>query len=304
MLLRIRSGCQRVVFAVLCVVLAGNLLALPPAKGEDKKADTPTPSLDKGLRVFSCGHSFHVFVPGILKDLAKKAGLENHVQVGLSSIGGSRVIQHWNVAEEKNKAKAELRAGNVDVLTLSPIHLPDEGIENFAKLAVEHNPKIRVTVQEFWLPFDIYDTTFKLRPKDVDHNAPTGAQLRKLHEPYFKSMDEQVRELNKKLGRETLYVVPVGQAVIALREKIIAGEAPGLKTQNDLFTDPIGHARAPLQALAAYCHFAVIYRRSPVGLPAPAVLGKGDHDKLNRLLQELAWDAVTKHPLSGVKMGR
>src|SRR5207253_2366084 len=181
----------------------------------------------------------------------------------------------------------------------------DEGIENFAKLAVKGNPKIRITVQEFWLPFDIYDTTFKERPKNVDHNAPTAAELRKLHEPYFKSMDEHVRDLNKKLGQESVYVVPVGQAVIALREKIIAGEAPGLKTQNDLFTDAIGHARPPLQALVAYCHYAAIYRTSPIGLRVPKVLAKTpEAAALNRVLQELAWDAVRGHPLSGVADSR
>jgi hypothetical protein len=282
------------------VPLALALLAVALARADDTKGEKPDGPLDKGQRVFSCGHSFHVFVPKILTDLAEKAGIKDHQFAGLSSIGGSRVIQHWNVAEEKNKAKKALAAGEVDVLTLSPIHLPDDGIEKFAKLALEHNPKVRVTVQEFWLPFDIYDPTFKIRPKKVDHDAPTGADLRKLHEPYFKGMDEHVRALNKKFGKQVLFVVPVGQAVIALREQILEGKAPGLKAQSDLFTDPIGHARPPLQALAAYCHFAVIYRRSPVGLPAPAVLGKVD-DKLNRLLQELAWDAVTRHPLSGVK---
>ena len=38
------------------------------------------------------------------------------------------------------------------------------------------------------------------------------------------------------------------------------------------------------------------------GLPTPKTLGSGKiADELNHLLQELAWDAVTKHPLSGVK---
>lgn len=58
-------------------------------------------------------------------------------------------------------------------------------------------------------------------------------------------------------------------------------------------------------ALNAYCHYAVIYRKSPVGLPVPSILKTTklgeDEEKLNRLLQELAWDAVTKHPLSGVQ---
>lgn len=283
--------------ALVLVLLAANRLLVAQTSAAEP--------ITKGERVFSCGHSFHVFVPGILSDMAKGASIKNHEAVGLSGIGGSRVIQHWDVPEANNKAKAALAAGKVDVLTLSPIHLPDEGIEKFATLALEHNPNIRVTVQEFWLPFDIYDTTFKERPKQVDHNAPTGAELRKLHQPYFESMDEHVRELNKKFGKEALFVVPVGQAVIALREEIIAGEAHGLKTQEDLFTDPIGHAKPPLQALATYCHYAVIYRRSPIGLPMPAVLANAKNpawdERLNRQLQEIAWEAVTHHPLSGVK---
>jgi hypothetical protein len=268
-------------------------------------ADTKVSAGVKGQRILSAGHSFHVFMPAILREMAQSAEIKDHAQVGLSSIGGSRVIQHWDVPNDKNTAKTALRTGKVDVLTLAPIYLPDEGIANFTKLALEHNPNIRITVQEFWLPFDLYDPTFKQRPAKVDHNAPTVEDLRKMHAPYFKSIDDHVKELNKAEGKTALFVVPVGQAVIALREKIIAGEAPGLKKQEDLFTDAIGHATPPLQALVAYCHFAVIYRRTPVGLPAPAILAKANNPnwdaKLNRLLQELAWDAVTQHPLSGVK---
>jgi len=300
MLERIRLRFRLAAITLVAALLTGNSLAIAQTNVEDKAGEP----VAAGQRVFSAGHSFHVFVPRILNDVAKAADIRDHVFVGLSAIGGSRVIQHWNVPEGKNKAKEALRTGKVDVLTLSPIHLPDEGIENFTKLALENNPNVRVTVQEFWLPFDIYDTTFKQRPRKVDHNAPTGEELRSLHAPYFRSMDEHVMKLNGKYGKPVLFVVPVGQAVIALREQIIAGQAPGLKQQEDLFTDAIGHARPPLQALVAYCHFAVVYRRSPVGLPIPGVLEKANHPewdaKLNRLLQELAWDAVTRHPLSGV----
>lgn len=300
------SSAARRGFALLA--WAGLLAGLPSLTHSGALADEPPAFTDvKGLRVFSAGHSFHVFMPGILNDIAMKAGIKDHKPVGLSSIGGSRVIQHWDVADEKNKAKEALRSGKVDVLTLSPIHLPDPGIENFLKLALEHNPQVHVTVQEFWLPFDLYDVTFKERPKVVDHDALSIDELRKRHAPYFESMDAHVRELNEKVGKNATFVVPVGQAVLALREKIVAGEAPGLKKQSDLFTDPIGHATPPLQVLVAYCHFASIYGKSPVGQPLPAALSKpidGDleiNKKLNRLLQELAWDAVSRHPLSGVK---
>jgi hypothetical protein len=284
-------------WAVFVLTLA--ILSAAADKKDEKKVDPIT----KGQRVFTCGHSFHVWVPNIVTDLCKKADISDHKQIGVSSIGGSRVIQHWNIAEEKNKAKEALKTGKVDVLTLSPIFLPDPGIENFARLALENNKDVRVLVQPIWLRWDIYEPTTK-RPEKVDHNAITGEELRKRHAAYFKAMDEHIRELNRKLGKTVIYEVPAPQAVIALREKIIAGQAPGLTTQEDLFSDALGHGKAPLQALVGYCNYAVMYRSSPVGLPVPAVL-KGaklgdQEEKLNRLLQELAWDAVSQHPLSGI----
>ncbi len=171
-------------------------------------------------------------------------------------------------------------------------------------MALEHNKDIRILVQPIWLRWDIYEPTTK-RPEKVDHNAITGEELRKRHETYFKVVDEYIRELNKKQGKTVLFVVPAPQAVIALREAIIAGRAPGLKVQEDLFTDAIAHGKPPLQALVGYCNYAVMYCRSPVGLAVPDVLKSaklGEQEgKLNRLLQELAWEAVKLHPLSGVR---
>jgi hypothetical protein len=350
--------CRAVLSIVTFVALAASL-----------HAQTET----KGQRVYFSGHSFHYFMPPILADIAKKAEIKDHTQLGLSSIGGSRVYQHWappqtatpkdaaeivlpanvikvastarfpksgeitvltdegksviaytgktgntftgctggkgklgaakGVTAVSNEAQVELKAGKVDVFTMAPIYLPDDGIEKFVKLGLENNPKMRLFVQENWLPWDHYDEAFKAPPGKVDHDAPTAESLRKLHAPYFKAFDEHVADLNKKYQTKAVHIAPIGQAVIALREKILAGQAPGLKVQNDLFTDPIGHAKPPLQALVAYCYYALIYEKSPVGLPAPGIIAKANEsEKLNRLLQEIAWEAVTAHPLSGVTM--
>jgi hypothetical protein len=291
------------VLGLFLALLTASVLAVAPAPAQEKSGEKLAEPITQGQRVFTCGHSFHVWVPGIVADLCRKAGIANHVQVGISSIGGSRVIQHWDIPAEKNKAMEALKTGRVDVLTLSPIFLPDPGIENFTRLALEHNPDIRVLVQPIWLRWDIYEPTTK-RPEKVDHNAITGEELRKRHAVYFQEIDAHIRELNQKFGKTVLYVVPAPQAVIALREKIIAGQAPGLKVQEDLFSDATGHGKPPLQALVAYCNFAVIYRRTPVGLPVPEILKQaklGDQEeKLNRLLQDLAWEAVLQHPLSGL----
>lgn len=272
-----------------------------------RAADTAPP---KGQRVYSIGHSFHMFMPGILAQIAKSAGIEGHLQVGASGIGGSHVIQHWDVADDKYKSKEIIGGtGKLDVLTMAPIYLPDEGIENFIKLASEKNPDIRVFVQEFWLPYD-QNIDFKRPPKDKKLLPPNrdeydGKKLRADHEAYFKTIDEHVEMLREKYhNKPKLFVAPVGQAVLALREAINEGTAPGLTKQTDLFTDAIGHAKPPLTVLVAYVYYALIYDRNPVGLPVPPSLKGTFNDetteKLNRLLQELAWAAATSHPLSGV----
>jgi hypothetical protein len=293
--------------ALWLAFLAGSLLASARPRAVEDKDGAPAPPVTRGQRVFTCAHSFHAFVYPMLDEMARAAGIKDHQSVGASRIGGSRVIQHWNVPEEKNQAKAALRAGKVDVLTLSPIWLPDEGIEDFARLGFEHNSEIRVTVQEFWLPNDEYHPVYPLETrKKVDHDATRIDALREAQARYDRDIEDLVRGVNARLGKDAVVVVPVGQAATALREKIVAGRAPGLKAQWDLFRDTWGHPQPPLQVLDAYCHFAVIYRRSPVGLPLPAALAKAanlkDEEKaaLNRLLQELAWDAVTHHPLTGL----
>ena len=110
-----------------------------------------------------------------------------------------------------------------------------------------------------------------------------------------------MKELNERIPAAKIVIVPSGEAVMALRDKVIKGEAPGIKTQNELFTDALGHPGAQIRVLSAYCHFSVIYRRSPVGLPVVSQITKlPEAEKLNRLLQEIAWKAVIGHPMSGV----
>ena len=55
-----------------------------------------------------------------------------------------------------------------------------------------------------------------------------------------------------------------------------------------------------MEALNAYMHFAVIYAKSPVGLPMPSMLKNAKreawNEQFNRSLQELAWETVTNFP--------
>lgn len=244
-----------------------------------------------------------LFTAKLLPPMADAAGIA-HVNAGQQMIGGSRVIQHWNLPDAKNGAKTALRDGKVDVLILSPhTLLPDPGIDQFTQLGIEQNPALRVLVQASW---PTYDGTSKKGFANPTRDAATVASLRTQRDAHnsgwLVNLEAQIRTLNATIGRPAVFLVPVSNAVFALRERIAEGRAPGLTRHTELFSDDLGHPRPPLAVLVTYCHFAAIYGRSPVGLPVPAALKENpEAEALNRLLQQLAWAAVTNHPLSGVR---
>ena len=255
-------------------------------------------------RVFVCAHSFMIFTAKLLPPMAQAAGVP-YATAGQQMIGGSRVIQHWNLPDDRNRAKAALLSGNVDVLTLSPhILLPDEGIDNFAKLGLEKNPKMHIFVQSSWPARDgVLDRPFR----NDERNASTLESLRVMKEGHrtrwLDTLEAQVRKLNGTVGHEAVFIVPVSDAVFALRECIVEGTAPGLTKQTDLFRDDLGHPSEPLSELVTYCHFAAIFGRSPEGLPVPAELrNRPQAEELSRVLQKIAWQAVSSYPMSGVKV--
>ena len=284
--------------------LAGSAVLGGANAAKPGELSTPAASgLPPGPRVFVCAHSFMIFTALLLPPMTEAAGLA-HRDAGRQMIGGSRVLQHWNLPDEKNQAKAALREGRVDVLTLSPhLLLPDEGIDQFTKLGLEKNSKLRVLVQASWPARDGQSGGFKNAARD----AATVESLRQMRDSHrggwLKELEAQVSALNAAVGREAVFIVPVSEAVFALRERIAEGTAPGLAKQTDLFKDDLGHPLPPLAVLVTYCHFAAIHQRSPAGLPVPALLKDAPRaEELNGLLQQLAWEAVSGYAMSGVKI--
>jgi hypothetical protein len=283
----------------LFVSILGFLTAalLPPSSvaGQEKKSERLAEPINKGQRIFTCGHSFHVWVPGILTDLAQKAMIPDHSQIGVSSIGGSRVIQHWDLAEEKNKAKPALTSGEVDVFTMAAhLQIPDEGITKFTELGLSHNPNLRLLVQASWYPFDGPPPDKRITNNAKRDDAKV-ADLQAAVDEWRKRLEAQVDDLNKQHGKTAVFIIPVGDAVVKLRGLVIDGKYPGVAKQSELFTDPIGHGGPHIQALASYCNFAAIYRISPAGHNLPGLT-----EEQHAILQKLAWETVSTYPHAGI----
>jgi hypothetical protein len=298
-----RPLAQRACWLTL-VLLAVALLPAGLVGDDGVPAKQPEGAAVKGRRVFYASHSLMWYVPPPLEELADAAGIKGHKLVGLQRLGASKTAQHWNLPDAKNKAKDALKKGDVDVLVLSPIQFPDEGVDNFVKLGLGANENMRFVVQISWGGWDIDNQDFpKGATKQVDWNK-TPEQLKKLYLRNIKAAEDQADAINKQVGKKVVFLVPSAQALVALRTRIYNKEMPGLTSQDQLFRDPMSHPAPPLEALNAYLHYAVIYGQSPIGLPMPSLLknAKTDawDDQFNRALQEIAWSTVIGYRYSGV----
>ena len=133
------------------------------------------------------------------------------------------------------------------------------------------------------------------------HHSWQGGALRLVHGGDGCALGQRDAVLLEALARSRYRTVQIDGPAGGLDHFRFEAEAPGIRSQNELFTDALGHPGPQIRVLSAYCHFSVIYRRSPVGLPVVSQLTKlPEAEKLNRMLQQIAWKAVTGHPMSGV----
>jgi len=282
---------RRQCFAAVC---GGALVALA-CTSSVAADDARTPP--DGLRVFYTGHSFHMFVPPRVEQMVEASGIKGHKLVGTQGIGGSRVIQHWDLADEKNNAKAALTSGEVDVFTMAAhVTIPDDGITNFTELGLKHNPQLRLLVQASWYPFDVPDAEKRIRD-NTQRDDMKIQDLQAAVDQWRTKLEAQADELNKQHDHQAVFIIPVGDAVVKLRAMVVAGTYPGVTKQSELFRDPIGHGGPHIQALAAYCNYAAIYRTTPEGLQTPP---QGLGDAQQAILQKLAWETVSKYPHAGI----
>jgi hypothetical protein len=279
----------------LAFVAALGMVFCPPLSAADVAGTT---------RTFYTGHSFAGAPSNWLVLLAKQEGIAGYENLGRQAIGASRVIHHWNFADDRNGAKKALLTGKVDVLTLSPnMQMPDEGIDAFVDLALKHNPNIRIVVQGSWMTWDGLG-------KDGITNAGRDARpVSEIRERTAKHMEEirvQLRAINTRVGRDVCSLIPVGTAVVRLRELIAEGTLPGIDRPSRLFVDDIGHNHALISHVQVYMYYAALFHRDPRELTAG--LGNNGWGKfegqplpeIGALAKRIAWETMQAEPMSGL----
>lgn len=269
---------------------------------------------DKPMRVFHIGHSLvGRDMPAMLEQLA---GLNHDHR---SQLGwGATLKSHWepgvaiNGFEQENAhpryqdATSAVKSGQFDALVLTEMVEIRDAIKYFdsstylrhwARLAHGARPTTRVYLYETWHSLDDPQGWLQRLDEDLPHHWE-GELL-------AKAMAHGDTD-------GLVYVIPAGQVMAQFVRRIEQnGGLSGLTSREDLFALNEDGSRDKIHIndlgsyLVALTHYAVLYHRSPKGLPHRLLRADGSaadvpSDEVARIMQEVVWDVVTSYPKTGV----
>lgn len=304
--------------SLACLVLSG-LTACGWQKSLDPAAlaslySTPLAPPTQPLAVYHIGHSLvGRDMPAMLEQLAG-AGHDHRSQLGW----GASLKSHWdpdepiNGFEEENAhprfqdARQALGSARFDALVLTEMVEIKDAIKHFdspnylrewTRFARQARPDIRVYLYETWHRLD--DPQGWLDRLDGDLARHWEGEL-------------LARALAHGDTGGPIHVIPAGQVMARfVRHLESAGGMPGLKSREDLFRFEKDGSRDSIHLndighyLVALTHYAVLYHRSPVGLPHRLLRADGSaadapSDEVALKMQETAWEVVKRYPKTGV----
>jgi hypothetical protein len=277
---------------------------------------TPPAPPQAPLRVFHLGHSLVARdMPAMLAQLAG-TGHEHHSQLGwgasmrdhlgpVEDIRGSAVE---NAHPRFRPLRAAMASGAYDALVVTEMveirdairyHDSPAALAALIDMAVAGRPDIRLYLYETWHPLD--DPEGWLTRLDAD-----------LTRYWEDAILRPALALAQADPPHPVWLIPAGQVLAAFVRAVEAqGGVPGIAGRADLFgrsaegAPDMIHLNDLGHYLVALTHYAVLYQRSPVGLPHALLRADGTpadppSPEAARLMQETVWQVVTTLPRTGV----
>jgi len=276
---------------------------------------TPLPPPEGPMRIFHLGHSLvGRDMPAMLAQLAGE-GHRYESQLGR----GTSLNEHWlgreaingfdaeNAHDRYRDAKEAIGSGDYDAVVLTEMveirdairyHDSGDALHNWADLARQSGPDTRIYLYESWHRLDDDEGWLTRLDADLDRYW-----LGKLMLPEITRSGTEQRPI---------YLIPAGQVMARFVRAVEAADGVGnVATRESLFArddagdlDPI-HVNDLGAYLVALTHYAVLYQRSPVGLPIALMRADGTPAEAPdaaaaRLMQETVWQVVQEHGKTGV----
>jgi len=273
---------------------------------------TPLSKPSGALNVYHLGHSLvGRDMPAMLAQLAGE-GHRYDSQLGW----GTSLKEHWepdlaiNGFDQENAhprfrpAKEALGSGEYDCVVLTEMveiadairyHDSAEYLARWAGLAWEANPDTRIYLYETW-----------------HHTDDGNGWLYRIDRDLRKYWQDKIKYPALLSGDAPIHLIPAGQVKAAfVRAVEEQGGIAEVSEVHDLFakredgTPDTIHFNDLGAYLVALTHYAVLYHRSPVGLPrqldrADGTPATAPSPEVAALMQRIVWNVVQRHPETGV----
>jgi len=202
-----------------------------------------------------------------------------------------------------------------DVLSLQPFDRHLDGTDgdlamahNFIGLALRRSPDVQVYVYSRWprkdkakdgsLVLDYKTKWLRKYTRGWDGTEET--------KDYFERLVAGLRQAYEGKAKPVL-LVPVGDALLELHERMRAGKVPGFRDIAEVYEDGI-HFNNVGSYVVGTTFYATLFRDDPRGLTAGPYNENLDPKKdrlidetLAVAIQDAVWTVVSKHPLAGVR---
>jgi len=272
--------------------------------------DKPT---DGALRIVATGHSF--MGPGFrtFPLIAAGAGLSHpfyaHTGGGITGSARYKWEQENGIfsfdGEPLPKLLASISNAEWDVMMWGPyFNDQPEYYSCWINFCLQHNPGMKFYLSDAW------PQLMQLTETPQNESFFTAAILHRMGSERREITGNIVKTLRKG-ATDQVFILPTCDAMVLAGKYYLQGKLPGIEgihrvignKERSLWVDRLGHIGPGFDRLEGYVFYATIYGRSPELITGPIKFRGGGNfpsDELDQQFREIAWKAVTGHPLSGV----
>lgn len=276
------------------------------------------------VRVFHLGHSLvGRDMPAMLSQMAGHdyalqlgwgTALGEHFQ-GRAAING---FDQENATPQYRDAHQALASGAYDAFVMTEmVRLKDALLYKdstrfaaaWAAEAVKGNPAIQVYLYESWHALD--DQADDQADGQADGQSDWLARFPGDLDQMWSQLLWSASRATRDVSGQPVWLIPAGQVMAAVVHEAETQGIAELTHREQLFARTPEGALDPIHPndlgiyLVALTHYAVLYGKSPVGLPAQLRRADGSlavapSDALALRMQQLVWQVVTRQPLTGI----
>lgn len=276
----------------------------------------PKPA-DGGLRIVGVGHSFMAPAYKTLPQICNAAGFEQplclHTGGGVTGSARYKWEQENGIFEFDRNPLPKLLAAiaNADweaMLWGGYYNDRPEFYTCWINFCTQYHPNMKFYLSDTWPQLYQIEPLFGLTELPGSEDFFTEDILDRMGQDKRNSFIGLVQAIRKQ-SSENVFVIPTADAVTEAAKLCTRGELPGVEgihqliggKERSIWRDQTGHLCPPFGRLEGYVFYATLYGRSPEQITTPIQFDSPASEELDQIFRRIAWQAVTNHPLSGVK---